>query len=141
MTRSFSLVLGAASLALLLVTLVTSCAGPEPATRIDPDNDVEEQTDVVVLDDDLESDLEVTSRSRRLTDNRLEIKVKIVNRSGDDLHVQIQTSFKDDDGFQTEEPTPFAHRLITENSTMEYSETSIGKDATRYIVRIKEGES
>src|SRR5262245_25688287 len=71
-------------------------------------------------------------------DGRLEVMAKVRNRENRRIEVQVNCVFKDDQGFSTEEETPFKTLILTENSTEDVKFTAMNTKATKYTVRVRE---
>ena len=71
-------------------------------------------------------------------DGRLEVSAKVRNREHRRLEVQINCVFKDEQGFSTEDDTPFQTLILTENSTEDVKFTASNAKAKQYTVRVRE---
>ncbi|MFO0981853.1 MAG: hypothetical protein U1E76_08950 [Planctomycetota bacterium] len=100
---------------------------------------VEDQVNVVVLAPDLLGRVkDIGTQATRLDDGRLKVQSRLQNTAGKDLHLQLQTVFKDDKGFTTEESTPFEHVLLNKGDSLNYEKTSFNDKATRFVVKVQE---
>ena len=127
---------------LLLAGLAMACAqGPAyKAETLGKDQKaVEDQVNVVVLEMDLISKVkDIGTQATRLPDGRLKVQSRLLNQSGNDLHLQIQTVFKDDSGFTTERETPWEHQLLSKGDSLNYETTSFNEKATKFVVKVRE---
>ena len=69
-------------------------------------------------------------------DGRLEVYCKLVNRSADDLVIQVQTAFKDGRN-RERETTPWLTVVLPATSGKAYTVQSVRSDVKDYLVRIR----
>ena len=128
-----------------LVLIFQGCAaGPYTPVHIDVQKDVERQSNVVILDKNLDNQFGV----RRLTivgetssqteDGRIKVLCEIRNMKKALLRIQVQTVFKDESGFSIEQDTPWELVLIPGFSTQTYTTTAMNTKAKKYTIRIQE---
>ena len=72
----------------------------------------------------------------RTRNDRLQVYCELLNRSQDDLTVQIQVAFKDHLG-RAQETTPWQTVVLSALAGNGYSATSIRTDADDYLIRIR----
>lgn len=129
----------------LSMFLLCGCAGPWVARNSQEHMTVD---DVVVMDKSLRSwrpftdvfGASVTVDRKKGTtkdDGRLHLQVELKNNRGDDLHFQIQTIFKDAQGFMLSDQSNWEHVIIPRQSSYRYSCTSMSKLAKHYLVRVR----
>jgi hypothetical protein len=73
----------------------------------------------------------------RLPDGRLQVEAQIRNRENRRLQVQIDSVFKDAQGFTVEE-TPFINLFLDENAQESARFVSANDKPVRYTIRIRE---
>ena len=97
------------------LAIMNSC-GPYRATvHTDP---LQEKEKVVLLDHVLKRHLNIVKhKASRLPSGQLEVKVAIENEENNDVWVDMQVIFNDQDGFELEktnwEPVQFSRRKVT----------------------------
>ena len=72
----------------------------------------------------------------RLPNNKLKIYCELLNRSSNDLNIQVQTAFKDSMGRIVEE-TPWQTFMMSALAGNEYTVTSVRTDVDDYLVRMR----
>jgi hypothetical protein len=126
----------------LLAWLTLSCAqGPAyKAETLGKDQKaVEDQVNVVVLEMDLISKVkDIGTQAVRMPDGRLKVQSRLLNTANKDLHLQIQTVFKDDSGFTTEKETPWEHTLLSAGDSLNYEVYSYNDKATKFVIKVRE---
>ncbi|MDD5097947.1 MAG: hypothetical protein PHU59_05640 [Candidatus Omnitrophica bacterium] len=73
-------------------------------------------------------------------DGRLVAKAKLFNKLGEDLRVQIQTIFKDKDGYPTGDETNWELILIPHNAYYYYEVKAMNTKAEKYATRCRYAE-
>jgi uncharacterized protein YcfL len=71
-------------------------------------------------------------------DGRLEVKANIRNRESRRIQVQVSCVFKDEQGFSTNDETPWENLILTENAQETVSFLSMNNKARRYTVRVRQ---
>ncbi|MCG2717403.1 MAG: hypothetical protein L6408_01030 [Nanoarchaeota archaeon] len=130
---------------LVLITFLFSgcAAGPYKAIRYDTNQDLERQSNVVIIDKRLSNQFSTKravilgEKTEWTQDNRLKVFCEIRNMKKDLLRLQIQTVFKDEGNFSIEQDTNWELVLIPGFSTYTYSTTALSNEAKRYTIRIK----
>ncbi|MEW6742050.1 MAG: hypothetical protein AB1486_04755 [Planctomycetota bacterium] len=126
--------------------IFTGCQqGPHPATTL-PEGELaaEDAADVVVLEPDLIPDITVPERgvrAARLPDGRLKVQARLINTAGEELSIQIQTVFKDGEGFVTESPSNWTFYILSDGDSLNYECSSLNAKATTYVVKVRRAES
>ena len=127
-------------LGLSLLLFATSCGGL-PGTAFEKDKDDladADSTVMVVLDDEVKWAIQlIDHRQQILADGRLKAQVRFVNRSPNDMHVQISWTFKDDHHFAVEPATPFAHYMVASGQTVDLTQESIAAGAVEFVIQMK----
>ncbi|HTI72340.1 MAG TPA: YcfL family protein [Candidatus Limnocylindria bacterium] len=77
-------------------------------------------------------------QERILEDGRLEVAANVRNRLSRRIEVQIQSVFKDAQGFSTGDETPWQTLILTENSQETVRFTSMNDKAKGYTIRVRE---
>ena len=130
-----------------IVFIFQGCAaGPYKPVRYDVKQDLERQSNVVILDKALDNQF----GSRRVTivgeksdfteDGRIKVLCEIRNMKKDLLRLQVQTVFKDEADFSIEQDTPWELVLIPGFATKTYSTTALNVKAKKYTIRIREAK-
>lgn len=123
--------------------LVLSLAGCEGAYRARRNTraDLENRESVVVLTSKLRDTIAVESqRAKWSPANLLEIQARLRNRTEKPVQVEVQTVFKDADGFSTNDNTVWTRMLFEPNETKIYRVNSLNTKARRFTIRIRETE-
>lgn len=122
-----------------LTVLLGSCAHQEgPYIPVTQSPSVEDLYPVVLLDESLQGFIAVDhTEGQRLSDGRLEIVANLRNRTLQDVRIQVQTVFKDEKGYSTNEDSAWAMVFLNANETETYKIVSRGQDASRYTIRIR----
>ncbi len=124
--------------ALLLSLLALGCAteGPYPPASRTPSPEVERKA--VILDKEIGDRIAVDSyKSERTPQGKLKAMANVRNRTNQDLTVQVQTVFRDAEGFSIEDDTSWNTVVLTANETRTIVATSTSKKAESYTVRIR----
>ena len=127
-------------LAAALAFLCAGCAhGPFQARGPRGEEDVLEQTETLVLmDRKLLDDLSITGQKADWTsDARLKVRALIKNRIRETIRLQVQTIFKDADGFATGDETNWELVLLGPHETHDYSCTAMNTKAQKYVIRVR----
>ncbi|MBC7365993.1 MAG: YcfL family protein [Undibacterium sp.] len=134
--KSLSLLAAAASLVLL-----AGCATePGPFTPQDTTRYTVENTEkFVLLDKPTQTSVTCTGLQERvLGDGRLEVVANVKNRENRRIQVQINAVFKDEQGFSTNDETPFQTLILAENSTEAVRFTAMNTLAKKYTIRVRQ---
>ncbi|MFH1740956.1 MAG: DUF1425 domain-containing protein [bacterium] len=124
---------------LLVVLIVCACSRPGPYVPAGQSPSVEDIHPVVLLDKSLKKKIAVDhTQGRKLPDNRLEVVANLRNRGKRDVQVQVQTIFKNESGYSTQEDSAWSMVFLSAHETETYQIVSRGRDAARYTVRIRE---
>lgn len=126
--------------ALLIVFLLGACAHHEgPYVPVTQSPSTEDLYSVVELDPTLVKTVAVDhTNGRKLSDRRLEVAANIRNRTTKDLKIQVQTVFKDEGGYSTQEDSAWGTLFLTANETETYKIVSRERNAAKYTIRIRE---
>lgn len=131
----------------MFIALLQGCAaGPYKPIRYDVGQDLERQSNVVILDKELDNQFAkkrvviLGERGSLTEDGRLKVLCEIRNMKKDTLRVQIQTVFKDGDNFSIEQDTPWELVLIPGFATTTYTTTALNVKAKKYTIRIREAK-
>ena len=131
----------------LVLLCVDGCVGPWAARQSGAPVATMANT-VVVMDRDMRSwqpfatvfgDAVTVDRNTgtKTVDGRLLAHIELKNNRNRDLHLQIQTVFRDGQGAQLSDQSNWEYIIIPRQSTHLYSCTSMQKSAATYQVRIR----
>ncbi|MDD5120151.1 MAG: hypothetical protein PHR84_02435 [Candidatus Omnitrophica bacterium] len=99
---------------------------------------IEENDTFVHLDGGLEGSLRLVEESTdRTEDSRLIVKAKLMNRYTQTLRVQIQTVFKDKDGFATGDETNWELVPIPAKAYHYYEAKAMNTKSEKYTIRCR----
>ena len=99
---------------------------------------IEDRDTFVHLDGGLEGSLRLVEKATdRTEDSRLIVKAKLMNRYTQTLRVQIQTVFKDKDGFPTGDETNWELVLIPAKAYHYYEAKAMNTKAEKYVIRCR----
>lgn len=99
---------------------------------------IEENDTFVHLDSGLEGSLRLVEEATSKTEDlRLIVKAKLMNRYTQTLRVQIQTVFKDKDGFATGDETNWELVLIPAKAYYYYEAKAMNTRAEKYVIRCR----
>lgn len=130
-------------LLLFLVVFLAGCASV-PAKGIKPKkvSQLYEETETFVyLSKGLNKQLLLADQAVSSTeDARLVVKAKLFNKLAEDLRVQIQTVFKDKDGYPTGDETNWELVLIPHNAYYYYEVKAMNTKAQKYVTRCRYAE-
>ncbi len=124
---------------LLVVSFLAGCAtGPHKGIRATKKRDLYEDTEtIVILDKKLRKQLYVADQSPTWSeDGRLIVRAKFLNKAKDTLEVQIQTLFKNKNGYVSDE-TNWELILIPGNAHYYYEAKSLNDKGEKYTIRCK----
>ena len=128
----------------VITVIVSGCAaGPYKATRYKESEDIERQSNVVIMDKTLSNQFSgkrvviVGEKSEWTSDNRLKVYCEIRNMKKKLLRLQVQTVFKDENDFSIEMDTNWELVLIPEFSTYVYTTAALNDKAKKYTIRVK----
>ena len=134
----------------LILICLCGCIGPWSLHRTsDYIAATELKNTVVVMDNSLNSyrpffdvfGQTVTVDKENMTakdDGRLAVHVELKNNRSTDLHLQIQTVFKDVKGLMLPDESNWEYIIIPRLSSYLYTCTSMNKNARQYLVRVRE---
>lgn len=127
-------------LAAVSLSLLAGCATPGPYTPQDTTKYTVENTEkFVLLDLATQHSISCTGlQEKRLADDRIEVVANVKNREKRRLQVQIQCVFKDDQGFSTNDETPWQTLILSEYSTEAVRFTASNTQARKYTVRVRQ---
>ena len=130
----------AAGGALLLVAGCSSThdKGPYlPQTSKTPAYESKEQ--VVLLDPGVQYSVTCSAvQEQTLSDGRLQVVAQLRNRENRRIEVQANCVFKDQNGFSTDDETPFTTVILTENATENVRFVSMNTLAKKYTIRVRQ---
>lgn len=130
-------------LLLVLVVLITGCWSV-PAKGIKPKkaSQLYEETETFVyLSRGLNKQLLLADQAVSTTeDGRLVVKAKLFNKRAEDLRVQIQTVFKDSDGYPTGDETNWELIIIPHNAYYYYEAKAMNTKGQKYVCRCRYAE-
>ena len=130
---------------LLLVVLiaVAGCASV-PAKGVKPKkaSQLYEETETFVyLSKGLNKQLMLVDQTVSSTeDGRLVVKAKLFNKLPEDLRVQIQTVFKDKDGYPSGDETNWELILVSHNAYYYYEAKAMNAKGQNYVSRCRYAE-
>lgn len=131
------------TLLLVLAVLISGCWSV-PAKGIKPKkaSQLYEETETFVyLSKGLNKQLLLADQAVSATeDGRLVVKAKLFNKLGEDLRVQIQTIFKDKDGYPTGDETNWELILIPHNAYYYYEAKAMNTKGQKYVSRCRYAE-
>lgn len=126
------------------VALLAGCAaGPYHSIPYDVAQDKERNLKVVILDKQLDNQFAtkrvvILAKKTDLTeDGRLKVYCEIRNMKDDLLRLQVQTIFRDEQGFQIGDDSNWELVLIPGYSTTAYKMTAFTDKAKDYTIRIR----
>ena len=125
-------------IAMLIAILCFGCAseGPYVPSQRTPSPEIENTT--VLLDKELADLIAVDSQdAERTSQGKLKGKANVRNRTNQDMTVQVQTVFRDDNGYSIGDDTAWETVILTANETRTITATSTSKKAERYTIRIR----
>ena len=77
-------------------------------------------------------------QEQTLSDGRLEVVAHLRNRENRRIEVQANCVFKDQNGFSTDDETPFTAVILTENATENVRFVSMNTLAKKYTIRVRQ---
>ena len=80
----------------------------------------------------------VSLQEQTLPDGRLEVIAHLRNRENRRIEVQANCVFKDQNGFSTDDESPFAMVILTENATEDARFVSMNNLAKKYTIRVRQ---
>lgn len=108
-----------------------------PQTTKAPAHETKEP--VVLMDPGVQYSVTTTGvQERVLPDGRLQVTVHLRNRENRRIEVQANCVFKDQNGFSTNDETPFQTVILTENSTEDLTFVSSNTQARKFTVRVRQ---
>jgi uncharacterized protein YcfL len=128
---------------LLLAVLIAGCASV-PAKGIKPlkESQLYEETQTFVyLNKGLNKQLMLVDQAVSFTeDGRLVVKAKLFNKLPQDLRVQIQTVFKDQDGYPSGDETNWELIIVPHNAYYYYEAKAMNVKGRNYVSRCRYAE-
>jgi uncharacterized protein YcfL len=127
--------------AFVAVALCAGCATePGPYAPLDTTKYTLENTDrFVLLDKAAQYSITCTGLQEiPLADGRMEVVANVKNRESRRVQVQVNCVFKDMQGFDTGEETPWQTVILSENSTESVRFTAMNANAKKYTVRVRQ---
>jgi uncharacterized protein YcfL len=123
-----------------LVLLAGCVTEPGPFTPQDTTRYTLENTEkFILLDKPTQTSVTFTGAiESRTADGRLEVVANVKNRENRRIQVQINCVFKDDQGFSTNDETPFQTLILAENSTEAVRFTAMNTLAKKYTIRVRQ---
>ncbi len=131
-------------LAPALATLLSlaGCVAVEsgPFRPLDTTKFTLENTDkFVLLDQPAQYSVTCTGlQERTLADGRLEVVANVKNRESRRIEVQINCVFKNEQGFSTNDETPFQTLILAENATEAVHFAAMNAAAKKYTIRVRQ---
>ena len=127
----------------LSVVLIAGCASV-PAKGIKPkkvSQFYEETETFVYLSKGLNKNLLLAEQATSSTqDGRLVVKAKLFNKLAQDLRVQVQTIFKDKDGYPTGDETNWQLIIVPHNAYYYYEAKALNSKGVKYVSRCRYAE-
>lgn len=121
-----------------LAGLLIGCATEGPYVPAGREPGVEQENTAVIMDSEIADKIAVdTQNAERTQQGKLRAMANIRNRSNDDITVQVQTVFRDLNGFSINDDTSWETIVLTANETKSVTATSTSRKAERYTVRIR----
>jgi len=131
----------------IVIFVLSGCAtGPYHNIPYDVKQDKERNLKVVILDKDLDNQfsskrIAILAQKIDLTeDKRLKVYCEIRNMKDEMLRVQIQTIFRDEQGFQIGDDTNWELILIPGYATHAYKTAAFSPKAKDYTIRIRKAQ-
>jgi len=122
----------------LLSFFIFGCEGAFRPVHI-PRADVEDTETFVLLTRNLKNQVTVEGQRAKWTaENLLEVQARIRNRMEEPLQVEVQTVFKDKDGFSVNDISAWQRLIFEPNETKIYKINSINSKARRFTIRVRE---
>ncbi len=129
------------------IFILSGCAaGPYHNIPYDVKQDKERNLKVVVLDKDLDNQFSskriviLTQKTELTEDKRMKVYCEIRNMKDQMLRLQIQTVFRDDQGFQIGDDTNWELILVPGYSTYAYKTAAFSPKAKDYTIRIRKAK-
>lgn len=129
------------------IFLLNGCAaGPYHTIPYDAHEDKERNLKVVILDKDLDNQFSskrvviLAQKTDWTEDKRLKVYCEIRNMKDELLRLQVQTVFRDEQGFQIGDDTNWELILIPQYSTYTYKTTAFNPKVKDYTIRIRKAQ-
>ena len=116
---------------------VAGCASEGPEKPITKPEDAIEETESVVLLDKLKGKIAVENQSAVWESERLKVRINVRNRTDYRQVIEIQTVFKDAEGFSLGDETSWSMMFLGARETKTYTATSIDNRPKKFTVRIR----
>ena len=138
MNKSLISLLAAAGAVLLVAGCSTHDKGPYLPEGVKTPA-YEGREPVVLLDPGVQYSVTCVSlQEKTLPDGRLEVIAHLRNRENRRIEVQANCVFKDQNGFSTDDESPFAMVILTENATEDARFVSMNNLAKKYTIRVRQ---
>lgn len=125
----------------LLLSVVSCSTAPGPYVPTSAAPTVEDVYPAVLLDKSLRKRIAVDRVSdQRLQDNRLKVMANMRNMKGQGITVQVQTIYKDNQGFSIGDDTAWQTLIFSPNESKTYESVSMKSNASGYTIRIRHAE-
>ena len=99
----------------------------------------ESKEPVVLLDPGVQYSVTCSGiQEQTLPDGRLQVMAQLRNRENRRIEVQANCVFKDQNGFSTDDETPFTAVILTENATENVRFVSMNTLAKKYTIRVRQ---
>ncbi len=122
----------------LLTLLCFGCSSEGPYVPSERRPSPEIENTAVALDEELKGLIAVDAQdAERTTQGRLKAMANMRNRTNQDLTVQVQTIFRDANGFSIDDDSAWETIVLTANETRTVGSVSTSKKADRYSIRIR----
>ena len=138
MNKAFLSLLAAGGTVLLVAGCSTHDKGPYlPQTPKTPAYEGKEP--VVLMDPGVQYSVTCSAvQEQTLSDGRLQVVAQLRNRENRRIEVQANCVFKDQNGFSTDDETPFTTVILTENATENVRFVSMNNLAKKYTIRVRQ---
>jgi uncharacterized protein YcfL len=125
---------------LLAAMVATGCqSGGAYAPKNTTKYDLENKEKFVLMDGMVQRSVTASGIQKRiLPDGRLEVIAHVRNREGRRIQVQASCVFKDEQGFSTDDETPWQNLILTENSQEDVRFVSINNKARDFTIRVRQ---
>ncbi len=131
-------------IAIIVAFLAAGCAstghdhGPYPPQAVKAPN-YENTERFVLLDPGAQASVTCPTINERILDGgRLEVVAQVRNRENRRIEVQAQCVFKDQNGFDIGDETPFKTVILSENATEQVTFVSSNDKARKYTIRVRQ---
>ncbi len=126
------------SLLIASLLLMFGCASEGPYIPSGANSSVESKNSAVLLDKELIDVIAVDQQKETPTRRgKLKALSTIRNRVNQDVTIQVQTVFRDAEGFSIEDDTAWETLVLTANESRDVTAISASKKARRFTTRIR----